>query len=386
MTTVPSLLQRRYGHGAARLAIGAPSGARSLARLAHRPGAFERPLVALPILVCVLLGAWIAATPPIRSTRSSLASPRPLTPTAASLTVHLWTEPVTSPSPLQPKSPGPSPRTVVDPSPAAPSAALAASASLPSARAAARPTPEPGSAPRPAPAPEPRARSVFDASRLVPRAPDAGPSLVETNALSDIEPGSRRSAGLDRPVEARPGTPRSALDPRALVARARAASPNPAVAPAPSPLASLDLRSAARVPGTGRERLRPAVAAAPRGRELAASIRRGIAGGDATEGAPGRLEPWQAVPLEALPDCNPPGRQDALKQRILRVVSLDRECSHPSGRYRFVETRNLNAFLMYSRPNPDAPSSPRGKRDACDVLESALRCLGETSIEEPATR
>ena len=178
MTTVPSLLQRRYGHGAARLAIGAPSGARSLARLAHRPGAFERPRVALPILVCVLLGAWIAATPPIRSTRSSVASPRPLTPTAASLTVHLWTEPVTSPSPRQPKSPGPSPRTVVDPSPAAPSAALAASASLPSARAAARPTPEPGSAPRPAPAPEPRARSVFDASRLVPRAPDAGPSLV----------------------------------------------------------------------------------------------------------------------------------------------------------------------------------------------------------------
>lgn len=98
------------------------------------------------------------------------------------------------------------------------------------------------------------------------------------------------------------------------------------------------------------------------------------------------LERWDEVPLDDLPDCTPSGRQDALKQQILRAVPFHRECSHPEGRYRFVQTRNLNAFLMWSHPNPDAPARRDGDRDACDVLEGALRCLVDASNEELSIR
>ena len=92
------------------------------------------------------------------------------------------------------------------------------------------------------------------------------------------------------------------------------------------------------------------------------------------------------MPLDALPDCSPPGRQDLLKKRILLAAPFQRECSHPGGSFRFVETRSLGAFLMWSRPNPDARAGQPKDRDACDVLERALECIGDRPSQESRTR
>ncbi|MBK7950082.1 MAG: hypothetical protein IPK00_15325 [Deltaproteobacteria bacterium] len=98
------------------------------------------------------------------------------------------------------------------------------------------------------------------------------------------------------------------------------------------------------------------------------------------------LDGWQEVPLDELPDCSPPGRQDLLKKRILLAASVKRECSHASGSYRFVEVRSLGAFLMWSRPNPDRRAGQPRDRDACDVLQRALACLGDPSSQESKSR
>jgi hypothetical protein len=91
---------------------------------------------------------------------------------------------------------------------------------------------------------------------------------------------------------------------------------------------------------------------------------------------------WHEVPLDDLPDCTPPGRQDMLKKRILFAAPFERECSHQDGSYRFIETRNLGAFLMWSRPNPNRSIRQPRHSNVCDVLESALRCLDGSAIEE----
>ena len=97
-----------------------------------------------------------------------------------------------------------------------------------------------------------------------------------------------------------------------------------------------------------------------------------------------RRDGWYEVPLEELPACSPPERQDQLKKRILLATAARRarECSHPDGKYRFLETRNLNAFLMWSRTNPESASSQRPARDVCDVLERALVCLEGASTKD----
>jgi hypothetical protein len=98
------------------------------------------------------------------------------------------------------------------------------------------------------------------------------------------------------------------------------------------------------------------------------------------------LDGWQEVPLDELPDCSPPGRQDLLKKRILLAASVKRECSHASGSYRFVEARSLGAFLMWSRPSPERGAGQPRDRDACDVLQRALACLGDPSSQESKSR
>ncbi len=126
---------------------------------------------------------------------------------------------------------------------------------------------------------------------------------------------------------------------------------------------------------------RPFVSAARRALPALSSGSNGSNGSN-REGVDG----WQEVPLDALPDCSPPGRQDLLKKRILLAAPFQRECSHRDGSYRFVETRNLGAFLMWSRPNPDGRAGQPRDRDACDVLERALACIGDRSSQESSPR
>jgi hypothetical protein len=90
---------------------------------------------------------------------------------------------------------------------------------------------------------------------------------------------------------------------------------------------------------------------------------------------------WEEVPLDALPDCSPPGRQDQLKQQILRRSAGRPVCAHPQGRYRFVETRNLGSFLMWTNSTPSAAHRANAPRDACEVLEAALHCLRDDGLQ-----
>jgi hypothetical protein len=76
------------------------------------------------------------------------------------------------------------------------------------------------------------------------------------------------------------------------------------------------------------------------------------------------------VPLASLASCISDREEDALKRRVVAAVKSPAECASPDGRYRFLETKNLNAFLMWVER-----SSSRQKADRCVELALALDCL-----------
>jgi hypothetical protein len=86
--------------------------------------------------------------------------------------------------------------------------------------------------------------------------------------------------------------------------------------------------------------------------------------------APADADPLEGVPLQALAACVTDQREEALKQQLLAAVTTQEECTSDSGRYRFVGTRNQNAFLMWIQPAAGAPPG-----DRCAELERALACL-----------
>ena len=88
-----------------------------------------------------------------------------------------------------------------------------------------------------------------------------------------------------------------------------------------------------------------------------------------------RAEPDQklrGVPLSALAACRTDQREDTLKLQLLAAVGKLRECSSAAGVYRFVETKNLNAFLMLIERTPG-----RAAVDRCGELAYALKCLSQ---------
>jgi hypothetical protein len=85
-------------------------------------------------------------------------------------------------------------------------------------------------------------------------------------------------------------------------------------------------------------------------------------------------EPLEAVPLGSLAACVSDRDEHRLKQRVLAAVSDKKECVSAAGRYRFVETKNLNAFLMWIER-----ARGRAELDRCGELELALECLGRLS-------
>ena len=78
----------------------------------------------------------------------------------------------------------------------------------------------------------------------------------------------------------------------------------------------------------------------------------------------------EGVPLSALAACMSDREEDSLKLEVLARVRQPIECSSAAGRYGFVETRNLNAFLMWIQRSPT-----RGTADRCDELRFAIACL-----------
>jgi len=68
--------------------------------------------------------------------------------------------------------------------------------------------------------------------------------------------------------------------------------------------------------------------------------------------------------------CRSDSEEDALKQRVIAAVTTQEECVSRAGRYRFIQTKNLNSFLMWVDR-----ASARGEADRCGELRYALDCL-----------
>ncbi len=76
------------------------------------------------------------------------------------------------------------------------------------------------------------------------------------------------------------------------------------------------------------------------------------------------------VPLEALAPCESLAREDELKQTLLRAVRAGTQCEGRDGHYRFIETRNVNAFSMGVL---ERDARTLGNR--CEELERAISCV-----------
>jgi hypothetical protein len=394
-------IRRRFGHGAARLRIGAPPDAERLSALARTPIRHERKLTLVPFATAAMI-VYLLATSPIRQTT-------PLDPAATEeiqIVLESWSvpqEPLPArplPEPMAPERmksrrspapadslatarpapalrgqeseriPTPTREAPFDPTALATSGAhwkegdalASADYALDSTRQATVAESVRAASARLARADE--IRAMPSALATVSRAPKAGAPLVDPSS------GSTPST----PLAVRPGATGSQSDPDAdLVSAAARGTGTRRAFLATLERDAIEAGSEARAPGTTDRR--PKVSASRPGAALLDVSSRGSA-----------LDGWREVPLDELPDCDPPGRQDLLKKRILLAAAVQRECSHPSGSYRFVETRNLGAFLMWSRPNPSRTAGQARDRDACDVLERALACLGDPSSQESKSR
>lgn len=367
----------RFGHGAARLPLGIPSDTQTLSQAARSRAPGERRFAAAPPLVCVAALLLIATGTALVDAPTDPTDPRDAT------RIEIWEE-------LAHPFPSPRPAT-----PASEEMAEAASPAPPTVRPTSTPSspaadPDPASSP--APSFDPRALVLPLASTVPARTP----------------PTPRAERVAPRPT-ARPGHAPSSerVDPARLAVRAAPAATAAASIPGtPSPLGDLAalptrpeadgdegpadggpvwrgdderkrfiarLQSGDGSPGGSAPTSRPPVAAAASlERELGRRVRQNV---EQTAWAAG----WHEVPLDELPDCSPPGRQDGLKRQILRAAEGVPECSGRSGRFRFLETRNLNAFLMWSRSPSAAGTDGRPARNACEVLERALLCLGKAN-------
>jgi len=195
-----------------------------------------------------------------------------------------------------------------------------------------RPQAKPGfaAAPRPAFAPTapPSSRVRVDAPQPTHRARSISPALAPTPALAlpeQVEPASRRE---DRPAPA---------------SRARRE---------PSPVVSMVGVSAG---------LAPRAMTAPRVARQEALLPQGESASSS------RL---LGVPLGNLWACVSDREEDRLKQAVAAAVTTQKECVSRAGTYRFVETKNLNSFLMWI----DGVSG-RAVGDRCDELRYAIECL-----------
>jgi hypothetical protein len=62
--------------------------------------------------------------------------------------------------------------------------------------------------------------------------------------------------------------------------------------------------------------------------------------------------------------------EERWKRRVLAAVGSRETCTSAAGSYRFVETKNLNAFLMWIERADNRPAG-----DRCEELGLALECL-----------
>jgi hypothetical protein len=276
---------------------------------------------------------------------------------------------------------------------------------------------------RPEPVARPRVR--IDAARPDPVRRPAPTPATRVARTPSVAPHTRSTPRLEAPAAPAPELPTEAAPQRAFrVANARPAAgerarPLPGVAPAtaspslpdpaPTPRAS---RPTAPPRPTSRTtpRIAPSAPSAPRAtpprpsappqrsahptatpeprrgpRPVAAmarvdsrptrpapelASRTGLAAPAPSRGASSDRPGLAGVPLGDLAACVSDREEDRLKQAVVAAVTTQEECVSDKGTYRFVETRNLNAFLMWIDRAPSRPVS-----DRCAELRNALECL-----------
>lgn len=212
--------------------------------------------------------------------------------------------------------------------------------------AASRPTAgeRPKSMPGIAPAPQQIAATQASAARRPSRASAPRPEVSKDPRLP--APVLAAAALPAIPERALPGVTR----------QAREVTPN---SQAPSRLPTAEL---ARVP------TRPAVA------PVKVASRAGREAPSGSPGSPTERPGVAGVPLGDLAACITDREEDRLKQAVVAAVKTQEECVSRKGTYRFVETKNLNAFLMWIERDPS-----RAVEDRCAELHNALECLQSAS-------
>ena len=375
------LLERRFGRGAARLLIGVPVGAAPIASFAQANAPGEKLGALIPSLLCAMLVLGIVALTELR-----LDSPADVKLAEVPTVIELDAFELEAPEI----------ETLVEPQSITTEVIAAAPASETE-----RPSPIEATQPNPS-------KKRFDLSQLALRSAPAIPSAAleaarpeSTTSVAARRPGGNPTPGaLTDLALAVPANAEQAFSgARALQTEERVFANPGALRPraagsAPGPNADAEWTGAeertaflaalaqeqANQRGVGASHNEPPPVALTRASSAAQVAVRAQLNTEL------RQQGWHEVPLDALPDCSPPGRQDALKRRILVAAESTPTCQNTAGSYRFLETRNLNAFLMWSRTNPDGQQTAGSPRDVCEVLSRALDCLTHSSMEEIGTR
>jgi hypothetical protein len=301
-------------------------------------------------------------------------------------------EPAPPPKPEPPRrEPAPKPKPAPRPAPAIERVAppVVAKASPPPPAPAPRPERAPAKpAPRPAPnlafaaAPMPVEHDAAQTpSRVAPRFPTARPSDAHPRIGLDAPAAPSDPDAFDRSAPRSTRTPATPSPSRQAPPLAFAAAALPA-----EPNDSPRRESSARrpVPAAGpprRERGRPAniglaTAGPPRDPTPPADADPGplrTARPSAPSAASGsrKEEPGlRGVALASLSACVSDRQEDALKQRVITAAEDRKACESTAGRFDFVETKNVNAFLMRIERAPG-----RQLGDRCAELMHALDCL-----------
>jgi hypothetical protein len=283
---------------------------------------------------------------------------------------------------------------VVEPEPE-PAAEVAQAEPLPEPPAA-LPAPPPLAKPAPPepaparPAPQLRIDAVAKApapppptpERVVRQAPAAKPAPVfriDPVAPSFAVAATASPAGQPAPLRAVARAPARAAPPVQVAFAALPAAPEAQVSSLPVQVARALPRSAPQhsTPATLAKvapvapPARYAEAALPAPPAAAARVARTAA--PEAPPAPAPRQAFQGVPLGSLAACVSDREEDALKLEVMAAAGARSQCASRAGRYRFVETKNLNAFLMWIERDP-----ARREADRCIELRLALECLAAT--------
>lgn len=309
---------------------------------------------------------------------------------------------VPEPVPPEALSPEPEPEPLVEPEPAPLPLAAAEPVAPPPVAERVAPPPAPAARPEPVraePAPKPAPRLRIDAIASAPRPAPLPPERVErapapprTASALRIDPvapsfpvaATAAASAVPAPLRTAARAPTRAAPPVAFSLEPVAAAP----APTPLPLPARE-RAAPRSMAPGRTApgrtaavplprfdpvappARYADVAAPVPPAAPARVARTAARDEGTAPAPSRS--FQGVPLGSLAACVSDREEDSLKLSVMATAGTRSSCSSRAGSYRFIETKNLNAFLMWIERNPE-----RKAADRCIELRLALECLAGT--------